>query len=255
MTLCKTIYDFLNSFAPDDTQDSFDNSGFLFGDISKAVNSAILALDVTSEVIEEAEDKHAQLIITHHPLIFGTLKNVYPDNPTGKKIISLSQKGICVISMHTNLDKATGGVNDILLQLLGGDNPECLAENPYIRIGTLNEKTEFHDYLNLVKKSLRTNGLRYYDAGRKVYRIACTGGSGGEGIADAYRSGCDTFVTADIKYSVFLEAKEYGINLIDADHYCTENPVILKLCSMLRSKFPETEFILSEQSRQTAQFF
>ena len=93
------------------------------------------------------------------------------------------------------------------------------------------------------------------DAGRPVHRLAVMGGSGGDALRDAAAMGCDTFVTADLKYHVLLEAAELGVNLIDADHFCTENPVMSVLAQRLREAFPQTEFLLSRRHRQVVSFF
>lgn len=249
------IYDYLNAFAPVDMQESFDNAGFLFGDRKTGVKTALLALDVTSEVISEAAEMKAELIISHHPVIFGGVKRVEPSDPTGKKLIALAKNDIAVISMHTNLDKAEGGVNSILIRLLGAERNETVPGDPYMRVGSLETETPLAEYLAYVKYRLNANGLRYYDSGRPVSRIACCGGAGGDGLKTAAELGCDTFITADVKYNVFLDARELGINLIDADHFCTENPVMYELKSLLRDRFPEIGFVISERHCQTARFF
>ena len=101
---------------------------------------------------------------------------------------------------------------------------------------------------------LKTSGLRYYDSGRQVCKLAVMGGSGGDSLETAYRLGCDTYLTADIKYHHFLEAQELGINLIDGDHFCTENLVIPVLAQRLRAAFPETEFTISKRHHQVIRF-
>ena len=111
------------------------------------------------------------------------------------------------------------------------------------------------EFLPFCKEKLHTNGLRYYDAGCAVKKLAVLGGSGGSSLVEAWRAGCDTYLTADVKYGVFLQARELGINLIDGDHFCTENPVIPVLAERLREAFPQTEFILSDRHGQTARFF
>lgn len=256
MTTCKEIFQFINSFAPIETQEHFDNAGFLFGEIETNVSKVLLSLDVTSEVIEEAYEKNAQLIISHHPLIFGGLYHVFPKDPTGKKLIALAKHNICVLSMHTNLDKAVGGVNDALIRRLADDVcTDGSCPDPYLRIGLLKKEQEMMDYLTCVKESLHTNGIRYHNSGRCVYKIACSGGAGGDGLQAAAQLGCDTFISSDIKYSVFLDAKELEINLIDADHFCTENPVMFELERVLSAAFPSVDFKISERHHQTACFF
>lgn len=248
------IYDYINSIAPADTQMDFDNAGFLFGDRNSSVSKVLLALDCTSAVIDEAIEKKAEAIITHHPLIFKPVKNICTDTLTGNKLIKLAKNDISVISMHTNLDLADGGVNDVLIRLLGAVTVYKPASEPMLRIGFLKEAIELDSFLLSIKQVLSANGLRYCSGGRKVYKIACLGGAGGEAFADAYNEGCDTYITSDIKYNVFLDARELGINLIDADHFCTENPVIYDLKRRLVCEFSSVEFIISEKHCQTAQF-
>lgn len=256
MTSVKDIFAYLNEFAPVSTQESFDNAGILIGDENSIVEKAIVSLDATSAVIDEARAKGAQLIITHHPVIFGGYKNVFPSDPTGKKIYSLCRTGISVISMHTNLDKAAGGVNDALIKALGVSAPEVpISELPYIRFGYIDKEMPLCDYLVFCCSALKSNGLRYYDAGKPVHKIACIGGAGDFGIKDAVALGCDTFITADIKYHVFLEAADYGINLIDGDHFCTENPVVSVIRDSLSGRFPSVIFETSGVHHQSARFF
>jgi putative NIF3 family GTP cyclohydrolase 1 type 2 len=111
------------------------------------------------------------------------------------------------------------------------------------------------DYLGFLKKSLKTNGLRYHDAGREVCKVATVCGSGGDYLSDAHRHGCDTMLTADVKYDVFLNAREHGINLIDGDHFCTENVVTPVLEKKLKALFPEARVTVSRVHGQTARFF
>ena len=157
--------------------------------------------------------------------------------------------------MHTNLDMAKGGVNDVLISLLGAKNEGVFDEEGCGRKGSLEKPMPLEDFLSICKEKLNSRGLRYHDAGRPVEHIAVLGGSGGSNLIGAWQAGCDTFVTADVKYSVFLQARELGINLIDGDHFCTENPVVPVLAEKLRAAFPETEFVISELHDQTARFF
>jgi len=109
-------------------------------------------------------------------------------------------------------------------------------------------------FMTTIKSALDGNGLRYHDAGRPVSRVAVCGGSGGNYLELAAQMGCDTYVTSDVKYDTFLDAKSMGINIIDADHFCTENVVIPVLEGWLKKEFPEIEIIISKH-KQTAQFF
>ncbi len=243
------IYDYLKELAPLELQMDFDNSGFQLGRLDAEVNRALLALDVTEEVVGEAIELGAQLIISHHPLIFSKLRSIMDT-----KLLRLAENRIAVISMHTNLDIAAGGVNDVLITLLGARADGPLDPDNCGRVGELPEAQQFDSFLRFCKTALDSKGLRYYDAGRPVKRLAVMGGSGGDYIGCAVEKGCDTYVTADIKYHQFLEAKELGINLIDGDHFCTENPVIPSLCEKLRHEFPDVCFTVSARHGQVISF-
>ena len=227
----------------------FDNSGFLFGRETASVAKALLALDVTSAVVDEAIEQGVELIISHHPLIFSPLKSV-----TDEKLLRLAQHQIGVISMHTNLDIAQGGVNDVMMAALGAQVQGGLDEYGCGRVVKLEKAMPMEEFLPFCKAVLKTAGLRYYDSGRQVSQLAVMGGSGGDSLETAYRLGCDTYLTADIKYHQFLEAQELGINLIDGDHFCTENLIIPVLAQRLQAAFPETEFTISKRHRQVISF-
>lgn len=249
MKTVKDILDCLNGFAPLELQLGFDNSGFQLGRLNAPVERALLALDVTRAVADEAEKLGAQLIISHHPLIFTPVKSV-----TDELHLRLAERGIAVISMHTNLDIAADGVNDVLIELVGAKCEGYFDEDNCGRVGVLPEAVELREFLAHCKAALGTNGLRYYDAKRPVHRVAVMGGSGGDYIADAAQKGCDTYLTADIKYHQFLQAEELNINLIDGDHFCTENPVIPVLAARLGAAMPDVDFRVSAVHKQTAQF-
>lgn len=256
MVRVKDIFHYLSELAPLELQMDFDNSGMQAGHIDQPVSKAVLALDVTRDVIEEAAEENAQLIISHHPLIFGGIQSVCDSDPlTGSLLLMLIEKGIAAISMHTNLDIADGGVNDVLLCLLGAEREAVLDSDGCGRIGTLASSVCLGDFLTSCASVLHTKGLRFYDAGRPVRRIAVMGGSGGGSLRTAFEKGCDTYVTADVKYNQFLEAAALGINLIDGDHFGTEDPVIPELARKLREKFPETDFMVSKKHKQLISFF
>lgn len=251
----ESIYNYLEKLAPIELKMDFDNVGFLVGDKSSEVKSCIVALDITEAVIEEAIAEGAQLIISHHPIIFEPLKNVLYSDPCGRKLIKLIKNGIGAICMHTNLDIAEGGVNDALMAALGCKPISALSDDGCGRIGEYPEEMELGAFLRKCKDALAVNGLRYHDAGLPVKRLAVMGGSGGGELETAKSLGCDTYVTADIKYDRFLAAKELGINLIDGDHFCTENVIVPVLHSKLCGEFPDVSFKISEVHGQTARLF
>ena len=253
MITVNDVFAFLNTVAPIDLQMDFDNSGFLIGDGTSAVTSVLIALDITDQVVDEAWSKNVQLIISHHPVIFHPMKNLSL-NPETKKYYSLIRHNISAICLHTNLDIVEGGVNDILLDRLGARCCSALDRDRCGRIGEYEEARDLHVFLTYCKERLGAEGLRYYDAGKPVKRIAVMGGAGASAIRDAWMQGCDTFVTADLKYHDFRLAEELGINLIDADHYYTENPVVEMLRQKLSAHFPELRISVSEKHGQIIHF-
>ena len=258
MTTVNNVLQTLTFFAPLDAKMDFDNVGLLVGDSGAEVTRVLVALDITSAVIDEAAALGAQLIVSHHPILFST-KNITDTTLTGRKLMALLSHGIAAICMHTNLDAAAGGVNDALAGALGLQNVELLEAPPaYGRLGNLAAPLPLSDFLPNVKTALNSNGLRFNDAGHEVSRVAVVCGGGGSDTDYLYRalaSGCDTFVTADVKYNVFLDARELGINLIDADHFCTENPVVAVLQEHLCREFPTLDVSISDVHGQTAQFY
>lgn len=254
MITVKEILDFLAGKAPVEVALGFDNVGLLVGRQNREVHCVLIALDITDEVIQEAIAMNADLVVSHHPLFF-QLKGVTDQEWTQERTLTLAENHIAAICMHTNLDAARGGVNDALMEALGATVTGELSDDLIGRVGLLDTPATMTEFLHQVKTALNGNGLRYHDAGIPVQKLAVCGGSGGGEIELAYDKGCDTYVTADIKYDQFLLAKHLGINLIDADHFCTENVVIPVLQTWLREMFPALDLHISCTHGQTAQFF
>jgi dinuclear metal center YbgI/SA1388 family protein len=231
----------------------FDNSGFLVGEGNREVRHVLVTLDITEDVITQAQTIGADLIVSHHPLIFHKLSSVRADDLTGSKIIRLIRSGISAICMHTNLDAADGGVNDTLAQVLELKNITVIGSENLLRSGSFSDTLPA--FIEHVKARLGCKGLRYVDGGKPVNRVAVGGGSCGSALAEVADAGCDTFVTADVKYNQFWDAKEMGINLIDAGHFHTENPVCAVLADKLQKAFPEVQVILSKKHADCVNFY
>ena len=255
MKTVQQIYETLCSLAPLELQLDFDNAGFLVGRSDTPVERVLLALDVTPCVIDEALEKGARLIVSHHPVIFDPVRSITERTPEGLRLLRLIENGLSVISMHTNLDIADGGINDVLIRALGAEPVAALDENGCGRIGVLPQETTLADFLARCRAALPAKGLRYLDAQRPVHRLAVMGGSGADSIACAAALGCDTFVTADVKYHDFQYALDLGINLIDADHFGTEQLVIPALQQKLQQAHPELAFLVSERHRAIVSFY
>lgn len=248
MTTIRSIADYFEEKVPSSLKMDFDNVGLLCGFPEKSVSRVLLALDVTAEVIEEAAAFGAELILSHHPLIFHPMKTVRTDDLTGKLVIALIRNGISAICLHTNLDIVDGGVNDALSKAIGAvvtGKLECG------RIAELPAEESMEEFVSRVTEALAVSGARYYDSGRSVKRIALCGGSGGELVYEAPALGCDTVLTGEVKYNQWLDAKALGINVVDADHFCTENVVVPVLAELLHAGFPELELRISERHTQT----
>ena len=262
MTTVKNIADFFSEKIPQEMKMDFDNVGLLVGLESEKVTCVLLALDITDAVISEAKGLGAQLIISHHPIFFD-LKRVSSEDASSAKVVRLLRHGISALCLHTNFDGMDGGVNDALAKALGVKvtgrlEDLALADGTAYGIGRYGELAApmaLPDYLAFVKKSLDSNGLRYCDGGAPVQRVALCGGSGGEYVERALELGCDTLVTADVKYHQMLDAKERGLSVIDADHFCTENVAMPVLADMLEARFSDVEAHIATVHGQTAQFF
>ena len=262
MATVKEIAAYFDSVVPNSMKMDFDNVGLLVGDGSKEVKKVLVALDITDAVIQEAIDYGADLILAHHPLMF-SLKNASTDDPIGRKLVRILCGGMAAISLHTNLDAVDGGVNDALMAALGISNEgiiEPFGTAPdgktygMGRYGTVTETT-LEAFLPHCKSVLKCNGLRYIDGGKPVHRVAVCGGSGSSMLNEVAALGCDTFVTSDVKHNGFLDARELGLNLIDAGHYSTENVVVPVLEKMVRGRYPGIETQISRVHQQPEQYF
>lgn len=236
MTTVKNIYDYINSIAPFSQQEEWDNSGFLVGEYRKQVNSVVLALDCTREVVEYAKSVNADLLITHHPVIFNSVKSIEKDTA----LYELISNDIAVISAHTSYDKAVGGINDTLAELLELDNTKTLP-NGYLVVGELKSEMSIDDFAQFVSNALDCHGLRYTDTDRLIKKVCVAGGACSEFMQDAIDN-ADCFVTGDLKYHEMLDASEKGFAVISAGHFETENLPFLKLKERLEGIFTDVEF-------------
>jgi len=263
MAKVKEIRDYFQARIPFYMAMDFDNVGMLAGFCDAEVTRVLTALDITDDVIEEAISAGAQLIVSHHPLLFNAIKRVTDEDDKGRKLIRLLTNGISAICLHTNLDSAEGGVNDLLMETLGARVTGLLEPHgahpdgtPYgvARLGELSSPMVFKAFLERTKQCLKTP-LRYVDSGKPVWRLACCGGAGGGELEQVIAAGCDTYVTADLKYDHFLRAKEAGLNLIDGDHFCTENVVVPRIRQILLEGFPDLDVQISRVHGQTVKFY
>ena len=246
----------LFDWAPRQLAESWDNVGHLVGDPDREVRRILISLDITERVVQEAADGGFDLIVSHHPVMNCTwhpVQTLRTDDRQGRILTKLTENRISAICMHTNLDAAEGGVNDVLAQKLGLEELTPLTEEKIGRIGTLKCEMPLVEFTRFVIESLGCNGLRYTDCGKPVHRVAVGGGACGDYIPQAIAAGCDTFVTSDLKYNDFLDTE--GLNLIDAGHFPTENVVCPALRDRLAEAFPAVDVLCStSHSREIIQY-
>lgn len=253
MATAADILQFIETFAPTSRKMEWDNVGLLCGREDKQVQTVLVALDPFTHICEEAARMGADLLVTHHPLIFQPLTAVTDQTTVGRAIMKLIANDITAINAHTNLDCAEGGVNDTLAALLGLTDISVIGSDNLLRMGYF--ESTLPAFLDCIKAKLGCECLRYADGGKPVRRVAVGGGACGSELRDVMAAGCDTFVTADVKYNQFCDAKELGVNLIDAGHFCTENPVTAVLAEKIQTAFPEIQVILSKTHGDCVKFY
>lgn len=262
MTTVGGVFTFLQERSPFELQEDFDNAGFLVGREDASVSKILVALDITQPVVQEAVEQGAQLIVAHHPVIFGGLRSVTDQTVTGRILLDLVENGVSAICAHTNLDAVEGGVNDALALRLGLTDIGQLRQTgvdgrgrPYGigRVGLVPEQP-LYDFAMAVKRLLGANGIRLVDGGRPVRMVAVGGGACAEFMADALAQGCDTFITSDVKYHQFLEARAMGLNLLDAGHFPTEDVVCPVLQEWLSKRFPQVTVSISQRHAEVSSY-
>jgi len=214
----------LDGIAPFETAEGFDNAGLLIGDPDRSVTAVVLTLDLSERVVEEAAAMGAELIITHHPVIFHPLRRIHYQTPFGRMLAGLMAAGISVISAHTNWDKAPGGVGDTLAALLGLEDIRPLDD--YVRLGTLPAPLSPAGLTERITEALGFCPRCYGDEGRTIRKVAVAGGSYGEGYELALAAGADAFLTGEVKHHEILDAAAQGLVVYDGGHHATEQPAM-----------------------------
>ena len=256
MTRVQDILQFIESIAPPSLKMEGDNVGLLCGRANKEVETILVALDPFVSVCREAVAENADLLVTHHPIIHGTISSVTHETTCGQALLELIAHNISAVNAHTNLDCADGGVNDTLAKVVGLSDVQKIPADPYslLRMGQVESQT-LEEFLSNVKANLGCAGLRYTDGSKAVRKVAVGGGSCGSELAAVAAAGCDTFVTADVKYNQFWDAKMLGINMIDAGHFHTENPVVAVLAEKIQAAFPEVQVKISKNHTDCMKFY
>ena len=258
MPTVKEIESYLFSIAPKELAMSWDNVGLLIGQPSHPVKSVLVALDITDEVVDEAIEIGADLIISHHPVMnckWLPVQSVRDDTYQGHIVIKMIQHNISAICMHTNLDIADGGVNDMLAKVLHLTQIEPLGEDGCGRVGYLKDEVPLDSFIKTVCDALNSNGLRFVSAGKPVYYVAVGGGACWDYHKDVLHKNCDTFVTSDLGYHDFLDAKAMGLNVIDAGHFPTEDVICPQIITLLKNQYPILTISKSLSHKEVFQYY
>ena len=244
------FYNFLNKIAPFNNQDKTDNAGLLVGNYNAEVKKILVCLDVTNIIVAEAVEKGIELIISHHPLMSRpALENVGND-----PLRALVHSNINYIAAHTNMDVAVGGIADLMLIRLGFPKSELviIPINPdgsgYGRIIKLNSPVSARDLAEKCKTAFGCKVVRYVNSGKPLSIIGITSGSAEESVEAAFHAGCDAFICGEVSYDKILFAADYGLTLIEAGHFYTEDIFCVDLIERLKLQFKEIEIAKSTNS-------
>ena len=237
----KDIIEVIEEFAPLSLQEGWDNSGLCIGSPEDPVTSVLFGLDCTPELVDEAASCGADMIVTHHPLIFSGLKKISPDNKVGEAVIKAIKAGISIYAAHTSADKVIAGVSGAMAARLGLENVRILDEDGDGTglgvVGDLPRPLTSDEAVAFVKERF---GLKMMKTSRPlegmISRVAMCGGSGGSLIGAAMRSGAQLYISGDISYHNFFTAD--GFMIMDIGHYESEIEIVDILFSLIKKKFP-----------------
>lgn len=252
MITVQEIRDWMDSFAPYQTAEEWDNSGLLLGRSEQTVTGILIALDVTKEVLQEAKEMGANLILTHHPFFLSPLKRITDEDYCGTLLLTAAEEKIALLCAHTNLDVAKEGINTQLCRLLGIETEEKETIHPY-QIGRLKQDMTLKEWIALTQEKLHCYGLKYTgDLNQTIRTVGVCSGSGSQFAEEA---GTDVFLTADVKYHDHQKGAQLGICLVDAGHFETETIICPILEQRLNIAFPDLPVNCSVRHRGFYQYF
>jgi dinuclear metal center YbgI/SA1388 family protein len=237
----KDVTQVIEGFAPLSIQEKWDNSGLCIGSPDAPVSSVLFGLDCTPELVDEAIECGADMIVTHHPLIFSGLKKISPDDMVGEAVFKAIKAGISIYAAHTNADKVIAGVSGAMAAKLGLQNVEILSEDGEGTglgvVGDLVEPMTAQQMVEMVKDRF---ALKTVKASKPVdgmiTRVAMCGGSGGSLIGAAKAAGAQLYISGDISYHNFFTSE--GFMLMDIGHYESEIEIVDILFSLVKKNFP-----------------
>ena len=225
-----------------------DNCGLIIGDMSSKVTACVMALDVTNDIVDLAIKQKAELIITHHPIIFDPLSTI-SYNSIVHKVVRNKLNVICV---HSNLDAVSGGVNSVLINLLGITGSKMLKNTNHMgRIGRLKTDMNGVDLARFAKTMTHSPTANVSNGGNVISTVAVLGGSGGSYIKTAFDEGADAFITGEVKHSDYIYAINSGKTLITIGHHYSEVQVLNVLKAKLKTVLNEVVFIVDDNYKIT----
>ena len=227
----------LDEQAPFQSAEGFDNVGLLIGNAGSGVKGVFFGLDVTRELLEDAIQAGANVIITHHPFLFHPIKRLDTLSPMADCLRLILSNDLNIIAMHTNWDKAPGGISDELACRFALENRT--APDDFLRVGDLPTPMTGEELVTLVHRELRIVPRLYGDPEKAVKRLAVAGGAYGEAATFAKNFQADALITGEIRHHEILEGVSRGLVLICAEHYATEFPGLLALSSRFSGAFPQ----------------
>ena len=251
------IYSYLDEKYPFSLQESWDNSGYIVELDYNECSVVLLTLDITNSSVEEAANKCAELIISHHPVIFNPLKKIQADSP----VYRLVRNGIGAICMHTNLDIADGGTNTVIVKKIAeklniSANIEPLDESGLGCIIELENVIDCDRFSEVLKEIFNIDRIKMGRNGKSNYsKIAICSGSGGSLWKLAKAKGCDALITGDVKHDVWIDANNSRFTIIDCGHFHTENIVLWELRRALEEKFPMLDIEIAESTEDPCMYY
>lgn len=244
----------IEAFAPLFQQEKWDNCGFSVGDPNGEVSKVLIALDCTEEVIDEAIECGADMIITHHPLIFGGVKKISPQNWLGRIVFKAIKNGITIYAAHTNMDKAAGGVSVLMAEKLGLQDMAPLTPDNFGIVGNLKQECGVEEFVNQVKEAFGADVVRCSaPIMGKIKRVAVCGGSGKSFTPYAMSGGAQVYVTGDITYHDFYT--EEGFMVMDIGHYFSEYGIVGLFANIVSENFPNFAVSISKKNNNPIYYY
>lgn len=261
MTALSDVIAFLNGVAPPQLSEDWDNVGLLIGDSGQSVSSIMTCLTLTPDVAEEAIKESATLVVSHHPVLFRSVKRLTDGTTEGNMLLQLIRNGTAVFSPHTSYDSAPQGINQQLAELLGLTDIEPLRQcddepaQGSGRWGKLPTTSSLQALVASVKERLGIDDIQFVgDPQLSVNKIAIACGAAAEFLSEARENDCQVLLTGEARFHDCLAARSYGMGMILPGHYMTERPAMESLAVRLAREFPKCRVWASHVERDPIQY-